>query len=102
MNIKTDIEIANDIFLNKELVLGNIGNSVFVRIKIIEVRTDVPGNYGSKNNIGLKAISSDGVEYTSNWTQFDDISMSPYYLWYGGGKDEGLMYDVVKNLYNKD
>lgn len=101
--MKTEKQLnAEKLFLNRIYILGNISNNVFVKVKVIEVDSKVPGTYGSKDNIGLRAISADGTEYTCNWGSFDDLSMRPYYSWFGDKENEGLMYDVTLTKFNSE
>lgn len=68
----------------------------FIRIKIVEEKTDVPGDYGGKNFKGYKAVALDNPDHFlyNSWYVFDEAAMNPYGIWFDGNK----FYEEITNL----
>jgi len=53
----------------------------FVRVEVVEVRTDVPGDWDEEDHRGWKAEGDDGCTYYCNWNSYPSTSMTPNKIW---------------------
>jgi hypothetical protein len=98
-NKNTDFNwMGSRIVLHKNSSPGSAPNpDTIVLITVVETKK-VNGDFGTKDQIGLRATDKDGNDYFNNWEVFDDLSHSPRYCWYDGNE---LWYDITQGLMER-
>lgn len=66
-------------------------NTPYALLTITQKRTDVPGSYGSSNNVGYLAEDQYGIEFEYAWDMFPDEAMS--IAWFSTGKRHGQVLE---------